>query len=151
MENYPWLDGYLFAKPGVTKDFKEEWGWHRYMVGGKMFAALMHPSAKYDSAYAEKDLLNLKCDPMLAELWRKEHPEVMPGFYSDKRSWNSVDLGGSLAEERLKAMIDDSYRLVFEKLTKKLQREILEVPNDKDEKNAGQGRLPLHPLTDAAD
>lgn len=125
MINYPWLDEYLLANPGATKDFKEEWGWHRYLVGGKMFAALMHPSDKYDPAYAGKDLINLKCDPLLAELWRQEHPEVLPAFYADKRCWNSVDLGGSLPEGRLKVMLDDSYRLVFEKLTKKLQRELL--------------------------
>jgi len=126
MKKYPWLDEYLLAKPGATKDYKVEWGWHRYMVGGKMFAAIMHPSDKYDPAYAEKDLINLKCDPLLAELLRGEHPEVMSGFYSDKRTWNSVDLSGDLPEEQLKFMVDDSYRLVFEKLTKKLQKEILD-------------------------
>ncbi len=124
MNNYPWLDEYLLAKPGVAKDFKAEWGWYRYMVGGKLFAALMHPSEQYDPAYAGKDLINLKCDPMMAELLRSAHPEVMPGFYSDKRTWNSVNLGGDLQDGQLKMMIDDSYRLVFEKLTKKLQREI---------------------------
>lgn len=126
MEQYQWLDEYLRSKPGATKDYKEEWGWHRYMVGGKMFAALMHPSEEHAPAYAQKDLINLKCDPLLAELLRKEHPEVLPGFYSDKRCWNSVDLGGALPDETLRPMLDDSYRLVFEKLTKKLQKEILE-------------------------
>ena len=124
MKKYLWLDEYLLSKPGVAKDYKAEWDWHRYMVGGKLFAALMHPSDKYDPAYAEKDLMNLKCDPMLAELLRNEHPEVLPGFYSDKRTWNSVDLGGNLSDDLLRQMIDDSYRLVFEKLTKKLQKEI---------------------------
>lgn len=127
MKNYPWLDQYLLSKPGTVKDYKAEWGWHRYMVGGKLFAALMHPSDKYDPAYAEKNLINLKCDPMLAELLRNEHPQVMPGFYSDKRTWNSVDLGGGLPDDILRQMIDDSYRLVFEKLTKKLQKEISEA------------------------
>ena len=108
----------------MAKDYKAEWDWHRYMVGGKLFAALMHPSDKYDPAYAEKDLMNLKCDPMLAELLRNEHPEVLPGFYSDKRTWNSVDLGGNLSDDILRQMIDDSYRLVFEKLTKRLQKEV---------------------------
>ena len=114
----------MLAKPGVTKDFKVEWEWERYMVGGKMFAALMHPSKKYDPLYAEKDLINLKCEPLLAEALRNEHPEVLPGFYSDKRTWNSVDLGGSLPDGLLQKMIDDSYSLVFNKLTKKLQAEI---------------------------
>lgn len=120
-----WLDEYLLAKPGVIHDYKIEWEWRRYMVGGRMFAALMHPSDKHNAAYAGKDLINLKCDPILAELWRKEHAEVLPGFYMDKHCWNAVDLGGSLPEDVLKLMIDDSYRLVFEKLTKKLQKEIL--------------------------
>lgn len=126
MENYPWLDEYLLAKTGAIKDYKPEWDWLRYMVGGKLFAAILHPSDKYDAAYAEKDLINLKCDPFLAELLRKEHPEVMPGFYSDKRTWNSVDLGGGLPADRLKLMIDESYRLVFEKLTRRVQQEIMD-------------------------
>ncbi len=126
MNRYEWLDGYLLSKPGVTKDFKEEWQWLRYQVGGKLFAAVMHPSDKYDPTYAEKDLLNLKCDPMLADMLRKTHVEVLPGFYSDKRCWNSIDLGGALSDELLKQLCDDSYQLVFEKLTKKLQKEILE-------------------------
>ena len=126
MEPYPWLDEYLCAKPGVEKDYKIEWQWHRYMVGGKMFAALMQPSEKYDPAYGGKELINLKCEPRLAELLRAEHLEIMPGFYSDKRCWNSIDLNGALPDEALQALIDESYRLVFEKLTKKLRNEILE-------------------------
>lgn len=126
MNRYEWLDDYLLQMPGAVKDFKEEWQWWRYQVGGRLFAAVMHPSDKYDSAYAEKDLINLKCDPMLAELLRREHPEVLPGFYTDKRCWIAVDLGGVLSDGQLKQMCDDSYRLVFEKLTKKLQKEIME-------------------------
>lgn len=128
MSAYPWLEEYLLQRPGVTSDFKVEWGWQRYMVGGKLFAALMHPTDKYDAAYAEKDLLNLKCDPLLAPLLRQQYPEVLPGFYSDKRCWNSVDLGGGLPDDLLRQMIDDSYQLVFAKLTKKLQREIAAAP-----------------------
>ncbi len=126
MNRYEWLDGYLLSKPGVTKDFKEEWQWLRYQVGGKLFAAVMRPSNQYNRAYAEKDLLNLKCDPMLADMLRKTHAEILPGFYSDKRCWNSIDLGGTLSDGQLKQLCDGSYRLVFEKLTKKLQKEILE-------------------------
>lgn len=126
MDRYEWLDNYLLAKPGAVKDFKEEWQWQRYQVGGRLFAAIVHPSDKYDPTYAGKDLLNLKCDPLLADVLRKTHEEVLPGFYSDKRCWNSVNLGGSLSDAQLRQMCDDSYRLVFEKLTKKLQKEILE-------------------------
>lgn len=123
---YEWLDEYLLAKPGAEKDYKVEWEWWRYLVGGKMFAAVLHPSEKYDPVYAGKDLLTLKCDPLLADLLRNEHSEIMPGFYIDKRLWNSIDLSGSLDDDFLKHLCDESYKLVFEKLTKKLQREIAE-------------------------
>lgn len=121
-----WLDAYLLAKPGAEKDYKAEWAWQRYLVGGKMFAAMLHPSEKYDSMYAEKDLLTLKCDPLLADMLRSEHSEIMPGFYIDKRLWNSIDLNGSLSDDFLRNLCDESYKLVFAKLTKKLQKEITE-------------------------
>ena len=38
---YPWIDEYLMAKRGVTKDLQEEWNWIRYHIGGKMFAAVL--------------------------------------------------------------------------------------------------------------
>ena len=127
MDKYPWLDEYLLTKAGCTKDYKAEWEWHRYLVGGKMFAALMCPSDKYDAAYAGKNLINLKCDPLTADVLRENHSEILPGFYSDKRTWNSLDLCGGLSEKMVKQMIDDSYKLVFEKLTKKAQKEILQI------------------------
>ena len=127
MKNYPWLDEYLLSKPGATKDYKVEWDWHRYMIGGKMFAFLTRPAEKYDPMYAGKDIISLKCDPMMSELLRANHPEILPGFYCGKLTWNSLDLGGSLSDKTIRQMIDESYRLVFEKLTKKLQKEILEA------------------------
>lgn len=122
--NYPWLEKYLLSKDGVTSDYKIEWGWQRYMVGGKLFAATMRPSDAYAPEYAEKELLNLKCDPLLSELLRGEHPEILPGFYSNKRTWISVVLGGGLSDELLKTLIDNSYALVFGRLTKKLRLEL---------------------------
>lgn len=127
MDNYQWLDEYLLSKPGVTKDFKAEWGWNRYQVGGKMFAATMHPSEKYADEYANKDIINLKCEPMLAELLRKTYPEVLSGFYMDKVNWNSVILNGAIPEPLMREMCNNSYNLIFTKLTKKLQREIREL------------------------
>lgn len=126
MGRYDWLDGYLRALPGATRDFKAEWQWMRYQVGGRLFAALLHPSEQYDAAYAGKDLLTLKCDPMESEFLRGQYPEILPGFYTDKRCWISVDLGGSLPDSLIQQLCQSSYRLVFEKLTKKQQREIME-------------------------
>ena len=37
---YEWIDKYVIAFPGVTKNLQEEWNWQRYHIGGKMFAAI---------------------------------------------------------------------------------------------------------------
>lgn len=121
---YDWLDQYLRAKPGAEHDYKLEWQWDRYMVRGKLFAAICKPEEKYQT-YGGHPLVNLKCDPLLAEAFRREYPQVLPGFYSDKRTWNAVLLDGDLPQEVLQDMCDMSYRLILEKLPKKTQREIL--------------------------
>ena len=74
--------------------------------------------------YAGRNLLTLKCDPVWSEQLRAEHPDILPGFYSDKRNWISVDVDGDVPDDLLCELCDHSYRLVFAKLTKKVQREI---------------------------
>lgn len=124
MADYDWLDAYLCSKPGCEKDFKAEWEWWRYLVGGKMFAATLCPGPEHDSTYAERSLLTLKCDPVWSQALRSEHEGILPGFYMDKRNWISVVLDGSVPDELVRELCDHSYSLVFSKLTKKLQREI---------------------------
>ena len=121
--HYDWLNDHLLSKPGVEKDFKEEWQWHRYMVRGKLFAAICEPEEKHKD-YGGHPLVNLKCDPRLAEGFRETYPESHPGFYSDKCHWNAAFLDGDLPDEVLRDMCDMSYRLVVEKLPKYVQKEL---------------------------
>lgn len=55
---YSWLDDYLMDKLMVTKDFKIEWNWIRYFIGGKMFAAVLLD--KESKPY----YINLKLEPL---------------------------------------------------------------------------------------
>ncbi len=121
---YEWLCKYLMSKRGAVRDYKIEWQWERYLVAGRMFAAICTPDPKY-KPHDGRSMVILKCDPLLAEIFRKEYADVVPGFYMDKRSWNSVYLDGEVPDETLKDMCDMSYKLVFEKLTKREQREVL--------------------------
>ena len=121
---YEWLDEYLLEKAGAEHDYKIEWQWDRYLVRSKLFAAICTPDPKYEP-HNGRSMVLLKCDPLLAEAFRKEYPDVVPGFYSDKRCWNSVYLDGDVPNEVLKYMCDISYRLVFEKLPKRVQSEVL--------------------------
>lgn len=125
MNKYEWLDAYLLAKTGAVKDYKLEWQWWRYQVGGKLFAATCQPGPEH-KGYDCRELLTLKCDPQRSELLRAEFPDIIPGFYCDKRHWISVFLDGEVPEDVLRDLCDCFYRLVFGKLTKKLQRELQE-------------------------
>ena len=116
---YPWIDEYLMAKRGVTKDLQAEWNWIRYHIGGKMFAAVLldHDDRPY--------YINLKLDPAEGELMRKKYPDVIPGYYSNKLHWNSVKPDGDIPDDLLKTWLDRSYLLVLQDLPKAKQREIL--------------------------
>ena len=120
---YEWLDDYLLSLSGVEKDYKPEWGWFRYMLRGKLFAAVCSPGPEHKT-YGGHDLINLKCDPTRSELLRASYPDILPGFYSDKRTWIACFLDGELPDELLRQLCADSHRLVLEKLPKYMQREI---------------------------
>ena len=121
---YEWLDEYLLSLPGVERDYKPEWAWFRYMIRGKLFAAVCTPGPEHKT-YGGHDLINLKCDPAEAELLRAQYPEILLGFYCDKRHWIACLLDGELPDEVLRALCAKSHRLVLEKLPKYIQREIL--------------------------
>ncbi len=124
MTKYSWLDGYLLAKPGAEKDYKPEWDWLRYRVREKMYAAVCTPGAEH-GVYGGHPQVLLKCEPAVSEFLRAQYPDsILPGFYSDKRTWISVFLDGGVPDDELRALCDASYKLVFGKLTKKLQKEI---------------------------
>ena len=57
---------------------------------------------------------NVKCDPDLAIQLREEYPDnVLPGYHMNKKWWNTIIIDGSLSSEKLKELIDDSYRLII--------------------------------------
>ena len=117
---YDWLDAELCGWPGVTKDFKAEWNWTRYMVGGKLFCAICHDDAGGDV------YITVKLEPLRGEFLRGQFADVIPGYYMNKTHWNSVRTAGSLPEDILRDMLEESYRLVAAGLPKK-QRAALGV------------------------
>lgn len=117
---YTWIDAYLLSKTGVTKDLKKEWNWIRYQIGGKMFAAvcLNEQNVPY--------YINLKLEPEEGAFLRTQYEDIVPGYYSNKVHWNSVNPDGEVPDDLLKDLLDKSYQLVLGGLSKKKQREILE-------------------------
>jgi predicted DNA-binding protein (MmcQ/YjbR family) len=79
-----------------------------FKVAGKMFAL--------SELGADSLRVSLKCEPQLAEALREAHAAVIPGYHLAKRHWNTVIIDGSLTEQMIKDMIEDSYDLVVSKL-----------------------------------
>jgi predicted DNA-binding protein (MmcQ/YjbR family) len=79
-----------------------------FKVEGKMFAL-----SRLDREPLE---VNLKCEPQLAEQLREAHPAVRPGYHMNKRHWNTVAVDGSIPDQVLRDMIEDSYDLVVSRL-----------------------------------
>jgi predicted DNA-binding protein (MmcQ/YjbR family) len=104
------LRTYLLSKPEAVEDFPFDTTTLVIKVCGKIFAAL---------GINDQPLrVNLKCDPLKAELLRGKYPAVRPGYHMNKKHWNTVVLDGTVPEEELRVMIDDSYALVVKGLPK---------------------------------
>lgn len=116
---YPWIDEYLLKKTAVTKDFKEEWGWYRYQIGGKLFAAVC-----LDDAGAPY-YITLKLEPMEGDFYRNQYPDILPGYYMNKVHWNSVRADGAVPDAVLRDLLDRSYQLVLASFSKKKQVALL--------------------------
>ena len=81
-----------------------------YKVMGKMYALI---------AWEENPLhITLKCDPDFALALRAKYPAITAGYHMSKKHWNTIILDGSIPEEEIIEMIDDSYALVVKKLKK---------------------------------
>jgi predicted DNA-binding protein (MmcQ/YjbR family) len=85
-----------------------------FKVAGKMFAL---------SRLAGDPLsVSLKCEPQLAEQLRAAHPCITAGYHLNKRHWNTVLLDGTLPDQMVCDMIEDSYDLVVSRLSQARQR-----------------------------
>ena len=85
-----------------------------FKVAGKMFAL--------SQLGADSLRVSLKCEPQLAEALRGAHASVLPGYHLNKRHWNTVAIDGSLPDNAIRDMIEDSYDLVVSKLPRARRR-----------------------------
>jgi len=109
------IDTYLLSKKGSTFDYPFDKEVRVYRVAGKIFALMVDK---------EPLSINLKCNPMYAVELRSIYSSVIPGYHMNKKHWNTVMVQGDVDEKLLKELIDHSYTLIVESLTKK-ERETL--------------------------
>ena len=107
---------YCLSKPCVTEHFPFDEVTLVFKVCNKIFtlSGLENNPPK----------INLKCDPERAISLREEYDGIItPGFHMNKKHWNTVEIT-QLPKDFLEDLIDHSYNLVVQSLTKK-QREQL--------------------------
>jgi predicted DNA-binding protein (MmcQ/YjbR family) len=112
------LRNYCASRSGAVEDYPFGEDTVVYKVAGKMFALI--PLDNRD----QPPTINLKCDPTLAEILRNIYDAVQPGYHMNKRHWNTVTVDGSIPDDEIYDMIDQSYALVVKSL-KKDEREQL--------------------------
>ena len=92
------------AKPGSAEDYPFGDEVAVFKVADRMFALV--------SLGPPPGSVSLKCDPGLAAALRDRYAAITPGYHLNKRHWNTVILDGSLREQIITEMIEDSYDLV---------------------------------------
>jgi predicted DNA-binding protein (MmcQ/YjbR family) len=63
--------------------------------------------------------ITLKSLPEDAIGYRELYVCVTEGYYMNKKHWNTITMDGSMNDDVLNSMINESYDLVVSKLTKK--------------------------------
>ena len=76
----------------------------RYQGNKKIFALFL--------SYQGQELLNLKCDPLLADIMRQQFQGVQPGYHMNKTHWISVVLGSDVPREDMLRLMEHSFDLI---------------------------------------
>jgi predicted DNA-binding protein (MmcQ/YjbR family) len=100
----PELRAFCLALAGAVEEFPFRPEVSVFKVAGKIFAI----------AHLTDDpvRISLKCEPELAESLRVTHPAITPGYHLNKRHWNTIVLDGTVPDELLGELIEDSYDLI---------------------------------------
>jgi predicted DNA-binding protein (MmcQ/YjbR family) len=112
------LRTYCLSKPGVTESTPFGDDTLVYKVMEKAF--ILTGIDSFPPSF------NAKCDPEYAIELRETYPKhILPGYHMNKKHWNTVIMDGELPEPLIRELIDQSYELVVQGLTKK-QKEALQ-------------------------
>ena len=108
---------YALSLPGAASDqpFDEDFDSTvlRHRASGKWFGLIIKaPRRKIGlEGDGESDVLNLKCDPVVAYGLTQTVPDIIPAWHMNKHHWISIRLEGDVPRDQLEALIDLSYCL----------------------------------------
>jgi predicted DNA-binding protein (MmcQ/YjbR family) len=104
------LQRWCLARPGVSEEFPFGDRVSVFKVAGKMFALSRLRSLPLE--------VSVKCEPELADQLRLAYPAIRPGYHLNKRHWNTITLDGSISDDIVFEMPEDSYDLVVAGLSR---------------------------------
>ena len=104
---------YCLTKKGVTESFPFDETTLVFKVV-KMFCLLGLDDSR----------VSIKNDPEKNIELRAHYPAIIPGYHLHKQHWNTIELDGTVPVILMKEMIDESYDLIVNSLTKKQKEEL---------------------------
>jgi predicted DNA-binding protein (MmcQ/YjbR family) len=107
---------YCLSKKSATEDMPFDETTLCFRVGNKIFAIT--------DILREPFRFNLKIQPDRSIELRESFDCITPGYYSDKKNWITIEPDGTIKDELIYELIDNSYSLVFNKLPKRIQNQI---------------------------
>ena len=114
------LRAWCLRQPGAIEDFPFGPEHSVFKVAGKMFAL-----SALDRTPLE---VSVKCEPELAVGLRDSYPAIRPGYHLNKRHWNTLTLDGSLSDQLVRDLIEDSYDLIVSALPQRVRAQLGQYP-----------------------
>ncbi len=97
-----------------------------YKVVGRIYATIAWE--------AEPLRISLKSDPVKAVALREQYPAITPGYHMSKIHWNTITIDGTVPDEEIIHMINESYRLVVAIMPKRLFKILVNIV-EKEKRN----------------
>ncbi len=127
--DYETLCAYLDGKVGARRDMPFGADTLVFKVLHRMFALVAWQALPLS--------ISLKADPVDAVILRNLFDAVRPGYHLSKKHWNTVTLDGSVLDAELMKMIDESYTLVVQRMTRADQAKLKKMERLGYDKEAG--------------
>lgn len=109
---------FCLSLPKVTEDMPFGDDILTFRIENKIFAILLLGRIPQRIA--------LKCDPEKAISLREEYDAIQAAYHLNKKHWNQLELN-RLPGKLIKELIIHSYRMVAQKLPKKLRTDLLQA------------------------
>ncbi len=104
------IRAYILGKKGAVEDYPFGPEDMTAKVGGKIFAFVNDRTKPYS--------ISLKCEPTHVQYLRDTYTAISTAPYLSKIHWNHIIIDGTVPDDELIAMIEESYRLVVAGLTR---------------------------------